>query len=84
MNEEELNKLRTRLQLAEDSNKILVQKLKDKDKDKDKDIKLLNSLYLKEKKKINTIYSAITTRTIDDTNYQKAVDWIIRTIKEEA
>lgn len=80
MNEEELNKLRTRLQLAEDSNKILVQKLKDKDKD----IKLLNSLYLKEKKKINTIYSAITTRTIDDTNYQKAVDWIIRTIKEEA
>ena len=80
MNEEELNKLRTRLQLAEDSNKILVQKLKDKDKD----IKLLNNLYLKEKKKINTIYSAITTRTIDDTNYQKAVDWIIRTIKEEA
>lgn len=80
MNEEEINKLRTRLQLAEDSNKILVQKLKDKDKD----IKLLNNLYLKEKKKINTIYSAITTRTIDDTNYQKAVDWIIRTIKEEA
>lgn len=80
MNEEELNRLRTRLQLAEDSNKILVQKLKDKDKD----IKLLNNLYLKEKKKINTIYSAITTRTIDDTNYQKAVDWIIRTIKEEA
>lgn len=80
MNEEEISKLRTRLQLAEDSNKILVQKLKDKDKD----IKLLNNLYLKEKKKINTIYSAITTRTIDDTNYQKAVDWIIRTIKEEA
>lgn len=80
MNEEEINKLRTRLQLAEDSNKILVQKLKDKDKD----IKLLNNLYLKEKKKINTIYSAITIRTIDDTNYQKAVDWIIRTIKEEA
>ena len=33
MSEEEIIKLRTRLQLAEDSNKILVQKLKNKDKD---------------------------------------------------
>ena len=32
MSEEEVIKLRTRLQLAEDSNKILVQKLKNKDK----------------------------------------------------
>ena len=49
MSEEEIIKLRTRLQLAEDSNKILVQKLKNKDKD----LKTINNLYLNEKKKVN-------------------------------
>ena len=78
MSEEEVIKLRTRLQLAEDSNKILVQKLKNKDKD----LKTINNLYLNEKKKVNTIYTALTTRNVDENNYKKAVEWIIKTIEE--
>ena len=78
MSEEEIIKLRTRLQLAEDSNKILVQKLKNKDKE----IKAINNLYLSEKKKINTIYTALTTRNVDENNYKKAIEWIIKTIEE--
>lgn len=78
MNEEEVIKLRTRLQLAEDSNKILVQKLKNKDKD----LKTINNLYLNEKKKVNTIYTALTTRNVDENNYKKAIEWIIKIIEE--
>lgn len=78
MSEEEIVKLRTRLQLAEDSNKILVQKLKNKDKD----LKTINNLYLNEKKKVNTIYTALTTRNVDENNYKKAIEWIIKIIKE--
>lgn len=78
MSEEEVIKLRTRLQLAEDGNKILVQKLKNKDKD----LKTINNLYLNEKKKVNTIYTALTTRNVDENNYKKAVEWIIKIIEE--
>ena len=78
MSEEEVIKLRTRLQLAEDSNKILVQKLKNKDKD----LKTINNLYLNEKKKVNTVYTALTTRNVDENNYKKAVEWIIKIIEE--
>lgn len=78
MSEEEIIKLRTRLQLAEDSNKILVQKLKNKEKD----LKMINNLYLNEKKKVNTIYTALTTRNIDENNYKKAIEWIIKIIEE--
>lgn len=78
MSEEEVIKLRTRLQLAEDSNKILVQKLKNKDKH----LKTINNLYLNEKKKVNTIYTALTTRNVDENNYKKAVEWIIKIIEE--
>lgn len=78
MSEEEFIKLRTRLQLAEDSNKILVQKLKNKDKD----LKTINNLYLNEKKKVNTIYTALTTRNVDENNYKKAIEWIIKIIEE--
>lgn len=78
MSEEEVIKLRTRLQLAEDSNKILVQKLKNKDKD----LKTINNLYLNEKKKVNTIYTALTTRNVNENNYKKAVEWIIKIIEE--
>ncbi len=78
MSEEEIVKLRTRLQLAEDSNKILVQKLKNKDKD----LKTINNLYLNEKKKVNTIYTALTTRNVDENNYKKAIEWIIKIIEE--
>lgn len=78
MSEEETIKLRTRLQLAEDSNKILVQKLKNKDKD----LKTINNLYLNEKKKVNTIYTALTTRNVDENNYKKAIEWIIKIIEE--
>lgn len=78
MIEEEIIKLRTRLQLAEDSNKILVQKLKNKDKD----LKTINNLYLNEKKKVNTIYTALTTRNVDENNYKKAIEWIIKIIEE--
>lgn len=78
MSEEEIVKLRTRLQLAEDSNKILVQKLKNKDKD----LKTINNLYLNEKKKVNTIYTALTTRNVDENNYKKAIEWTIKIIEE--
>lgn len=78
MSEEEIIKLRTRLQLAEDSNEILVQKLKNKDKD----LKTINNLYLNEKKKVNTIYTALTTRNVDENNYKKAIEWIIKIIEE--
>lgn len=78
MSEEEIIKLRTRLQLAEDSNKILVQKLKNKDKD----LKTINNIYLNEKKKVNTIYTALTTRNVDENNYKKAIEWIIKIIGE--
>lgn len=78
MSEEEIIKLRIRLQLAEDSNKILVQKLKNKDKD----LKTINNLYLNEKKKVNTIYTALTTRNVDENNYKKAIEWIIKIIEE--
>lgn len=78
MSEEEIIKLRTRLQLAEDSNKILVQKLKNKEKD----LKMINNLYLNEKKKVNTIYTALTTRKVDENNYKKAIEWIIKIIEE--
>ena len=78
MSEEEIIKLRTRLQLAEDSNKILVQKLKNKEKD----LKMINNLYLNEKKKVNTIYTALTTRNVDENIYKKAIEWIIKIIEE--
>ena len=78
MCEEEIIKLRTRLQLAEDSNKILVQKLKNKDKD----LKTINNLYLNEKKKVNTIYTALTTQNVDENNYKKAVEWIMKIIED--
>ena len=78
MSEEETIKLRTRLQLAEDSNKILVKKLKNKEKD----LKMINNLYLNEKKKVNTIYTALTTRNVDENNYKKAIEWIIKIIEE--
>ena len=70
MSEEEINKLRTRLQLAEDSNRILVQKLKDKEKD----MKLINNLYLKEKEKINKIYNVVSSNKITEENYLKMVE----------
>jgi len=79
MSEEEINKLRTRLQLAEDSNRILVQKLKDKEKD----MKLINNLYLKEKEKINKIYNVVSSNKITEENYLKMVEWIKSVIKEE-
>lgn len=79
MSEEEINKLRTRLQLAEDSNRILVQKLKDKEKD----MKLINNLYLKEKEKINKIYNVVSSNKITEKNYLKMVEWIKSVIKEE-
>lgn len=79
MSEEEINKLKIRLQLAEDNNRILNQRLKERDKD----LKILNNLYQKEKKKINKIYSAITTQIINEQNYMKAISWIIKTIEEE-
>lgn len=79
MSEEEINKLRTRLQLAEDSNRILVQKLKDKEKD----MKLINNLYLKEKEKINKIYNVVSSNKITEENYLKMVEWIKSVIKEK-
>lgn len=79
MSEEEINKLRTRLQLAEDSNRILVQKLKDKEKD----MKLINNLYLKEKEKTNKIYNVVSSNKITEENYLKMVEWIKIVIKEE-
>lgn len=79
MNEEEVNKLRTRNQLLDSNNRILVQKLKDKDKE----IKTINNLYLKEKDKLNEIYRVVSSNKINEENYMKMTDWIKKVIKEE-
>ena len=79
MIEEEMNKLRTRSQLAEDNNRILAQKLKDKDKY----IKTINALFQKEKSKLGEIYKVVSSNKINETNYMKMIDWIKKVIKEE-
>ena len=79
MNEEEVSKLRTRNQLLDSNNRILVQKLKDKDKD----IKAINDLYKKEKNKLSKIYEVVSSNKINETNYMKMTDWIKKVIKEE-
>ncbi len=43
---------------------------------------MINNLYLNEKKKVNTIYTALTTRNVDENNYKKAIEWIIKIIEE--
>lgn len=63
-------------QFLDSNNRILAQKLKDKDKD----IKIINSLYQKEKAKLNEIYRVVSSSKINESNYTKLIDWIKETI----
>lgn len=70
--DEKISKLTARNQLLDSNNRILAQKLKDKDKD----IKTINSLYLKEKSKLNEIFRVVSSNKINETNYMKMINWI--------
>lgn len=74
--EEKINKLIAKNQFLDSNNRILAQKLKDKDKD----IKIINSLYQKEKAKLNEIYRVVSSSKINESNYTKLIDWIKETI----
>lgn len=78
MSEEEVNKLRTRVMLAEDSNKILVKEKKEKDLEIEKYAKL----HHKESYKLSEIYRVANSGKINADNYENFVDWLKRYIKE--
>ena len=79
MSEEEVNKLRTRIMLAEDSNKILVKEKKEKDLEIEKYAKL----HHKESYKLSEIYRVANSGKINADNYMNFIDWIKRYIKED-
>lgn len=79
MSEEEVNKLRTRVMLAEDSNKILVKEKKEKDLEIEKYAKL----HHKESYKLSEIYRVANSGKINADNYTNFIDWIKRYIKED-
>lgn len=79
MSEEEVNKLRTRVMLAEDSNKILVKEKKEKDLEIEKYAKL----HHKESYKLSEIYRVANSGKINADNYMNFIDWIKRYIKED-
>ena len=76
---DEISKLRTRVMLAEDSNKILVKEKKEKELE----IKKYAELYQKKATKLNEIYRVVNSNKINEENYMKLIDWIKRYIKED-
>lgn len=79
LTQEEANKLRTRVQLAEDSNKILVKEKKAKDLEIEKYAKL----HHKESYKLSEIYRVANSGKINVDNYTNFIDWIKKYIKED-
>ena len=75
---DEISKLRTRVMLAEDSNKILVKEKKEKEAE----IKRYAELYQKKASKLNEIYRVANSNKINAENYTQFVDWIKRYIME--
>ena len=73
---DEISKLRTRVMLAEDSNKILVKEKKEKDLT----IKKYADLYQEKANKLNEIYRVANSNKITAENYIQFIDWIKRYI----
>jgi len=73
---DEISKLRTRVMLAEDSNKILVKEKKEKDLT----IKKYADLYQEKANKLNEIYRVANSNKITAENYTQFIDWIKRYI----
>lgn len=73
---DEISKLRTRVMLAEDSNKILVREKKEKDLT----IKKYADLYQEKANKLNEIYRVANSNKITAENYTQFIDWIKRYI----
>lgn len=73
---DEISKLRTRVMLAEDSNKILVKEKKEKDLT----IKKYADLYQKKANKLKEIYRVANSNKITAENYTQFIDWIKRYI----
>lgn len=80
MNEEkENNRLIAKNQMLESDNKILAQRLKEKNNDLD----IVNNLYKKEKEKVNKIYNVLSQNKVNESNYLKAIDWVMKTLRGE-
>ena len=73
---DEISKLRTRVMLVEDSNKILVKEKKEKDLT----IKKYADLYQEKANKLNEIYRVANSNKITAENYTQFIDWIKRYI----
>lgn len=77
--EQENNKLIAKNQMLESDNKILAQRLKEKNNDLD----IVNNLYKKEKEKINKIYNVLSQNKVNESNYLKAIDWVMKALRGE-
>lgn len=77
--EQENNKLIAKNQMLESDNKILSQRLKEKNNDLD----IVNNLYKKEKEKINKIYNVLSQNKVNESNYLKAIDWVMKALRGE-
>lgn len=78
--EQENNKLIAKNQMLESDNKILAQRLKEKNNDLD----IVNNLYKKEKEKVNKIYNVLSQNKVNESNYLKAIDWVMKALRGEA
>lgn len=77
--EQENNKLIAKNQMLESDNKILAQRLKEKNNDLD----IVNNLYKKEKEKVNKIYNVLSQNKVNESNYLKAIDWVMKVLRGE-
>ncbi len=77
--EQENNKLIAKNQMLESDNKILAQRLKEKNNDLD----IVNNLYKKEKEKVNKIYNVLSQNKVNESNYLKAIDWVMKALRGE-
>lgn len=77
--EQENNKLIAKNQMLESDNKILAQRLKEKSNELD----IVNNLYKKEKEKVNKIYNVLSQNKVNESNYLKAIDWVMKALRGE-
>ena len=77
--EQENNKLIAKNQMLESDNKILAQRLKEKNND----LNIVNNLYKKEKEKFNKIYNVLSQNKVNESNYLKAIDWVMKALRGE-
>ena len=77
--EQENNKLIAKNQMLESDNKILAQRLREKNNELD----IVNNLYKKEKEKVNKIYNVLSQNKVNESNYLKAIDWVMKALRGE-